>query len=40
MNFEQKSGGKNVSKKISDDLKIMSFNILADAPIWKKNMQV
>jgi len=30
----------SISKKISDDLKIMSFNILADAPIWKKNMQV
>jgi mRNA deadenylase 3'-5' endonuclease subunit Ccr4 len=36
MNFEQKSSGKNISKKISDDLKIMSFNILADAPLWKK----
>jgi mRNA deadenylase 3'-5' endonuclease subunit Ccr4 len=33
------SKSKNI-KKISDDLKIMSFNILADAPIWKKNMQV
>jgi len=29
------SKSKNI-KKISDDLKIMSFNILADAPIWKK----
>jgi mRNA deadenylase 3'-5' endonuclease subunit Ccr4 len=46
INKDQIGGNKNIAKykmckllSNSDELKIMSFNILADAPIWKKKYE-